>query len=217
MTERYENREDYLGSRRASPKLPAAWLVLLPLALAGMIGLLVGGATNPDGTIRTERPLAGEGVPTAVTPDAAQEKDIRRFRPRPARHTAGRSGRPRPGAGASLAARSGTGWAARSGAGPALSPSTPRTVEVASPGSGCAAALAWLSTHAAPGFRFECPGYALGHQAMTCVNVAGVCPSERLIAIADACPAAYMNEAHNSWILAGLATGRIDPYGYCPD
>lgn len=207
MTERYENREDYLGDRRA-PRPPAAWWVLLPLVLAGMIGLLIGGATNPDGTVRTEHPLAGAGVPTAVTPDAAPEKEFRRFRPRLARHTAFRPGRPRPAAATPLAATSGVG--------PAPPPGAPRAVEVASPGSGCAAALSWLRTHAAPGFRFECPGYALGHQAMTCVNVAGVCPSERLIAIADACPAAYMNEAHNSWILAGLATGRIDPYGYCP-
>ncbi|MBV9660552.1 MAG: hypothetical protein JO337_05280 [Acidimicrobiales bacterium] len=50
---------------------------------------------------------------------------------------------------------------------------------------------------------------------MTCDNVAGVCPNARLIAIAVPCPAAYMNEAHNSWIIAGLATGTIDPYGHC--
>jgi hypothetical protein len=80
---------------------------------------------------------------------------------------------------------------------------------------GCSAALAYLAAHSAPGFRFECPGFALGHQAMTCVDVAGVCPGSRLIVISDACPAAYMNEAHNSWILTGLAVGRFDPYGYC--
>ncbi len=79
----------------------------------------------------------------------------------------------------------------------------------------CAAAIAYLSAHAAPGFHFECPGYALGHQAMTCVNVAGVCPGTDLIVISTVCPASYMNEAHNSWIVAGLSTGSIDPYGYC--
>lgn len=79
----------------------------------------------------------------------------------------------------------------------------------------CAAALAYLAANAAPGFTFECPGYALGHQAMTCVNVAGVCAGERLIAISTVCPASYMNEAHNSWILAGYRQGSIDPYGYC--
>ncbi|MGH9054635.1 MAG: hypothetical protein ACRDYY_02005, partial [Acidimicrobiales bacterium] len=82
-------------------------------------------------------------------------------------------------------------------------------------GSGCAAAIAYLSGHAAPGFRFECPGNALGHQAMTCIDVAGVCPGYKLIAIADPCAAAYMNEASNSWVLQGLRSGPIDPYGYC--
>jgi hypothetical protein len=79
----------------------------------------------------------------------------------------------------------------------------------------CTAAVAYLGAHSAPGFQFECPGYALGHQAMTCVDVAGVCPGARLIVISNVCPASYMNEAHNSWILTGLATGSIDPYGYC--
>lgn len=79
----------------------------------------------------------------------------------------------------------------------------------------CGAALAYLGAHSAPGFRFECPGNALGHQAMTCVDVAGVCPGYKLIVISVVCPASYMNEAHNSWILSGLTTGAIDPYGYC--
>lgn len=82
-------------------------------------------------------------------------------------------------------------------------------------GYGCAAALAYLATHAAPGFHFECPGYADGHQAMTCMNVAGLCPGTKLIAINDPCPAAYMNEASNSWVLLGLRSAPIDPYGYC--
>lgn len=79
----------------------------------------------------------------------------------------------------------------------------------------CAAAIAYLSAHSAPGFQFECPGNALGHQAMTCINVAGVCPGAKLIVISVVCPASYMNEAHNSWVLSGLQTGSIDPYGYC--
>ena len=82
-------------------------------------------------------------------------------------------------------------------------------------GYGCGPALAYLSSHAAPGFRFECPGYALGHQAMTCQNVAGVCPGGRLIVIHVPCAAAYMNEAYNSWIVEGLRSGSYDPYGYC--
>lgn len=95
---------------------------------------------------------------------------------------------------------------------------TRSTVPAAAPLAGsntCGAALAYLAAHSAPGFRFECPGYALGHQAMTCINVAGVCPGEELIVISVVCPASYMNEAHNSWIEAGLAQGAIDPYGYC--
>ena len=91
---------------------------------------------------------------------------------------------------------------------------TPAAATLAS-GSGCGAALAYLAANSAPGFHFECPGYALGHQAMTCVNVAGVCPGTELIVIHTVCPASYMNEAHNSWIEAGLRSGSIDPYGYC--
>ncbi len=82
--------------------------------------------------------------------------------------------------------------------------------------SGCAAALAYLSAYSAPGFTFACPGYALGHEAMTCVNQAGVCDNENLIAIADPCAAAYMNEASNSWVLTGASDAPIDPYGACP-
>jgi hypothetical protein len=79
---------------------------------------------------------------------------------------------------------------------------------------GCAAALAYLSAHAAPGFTFECPGYAYGRQAMTCVDHAPQCAGRKIIAIAVPCAAAYMNEAHNSWVLTGTGSG-IDPYGYC--
>jgi hypothetical protein len=50
---------------------------------------------------------------------------------------------------------------------------------------------------------------------MTCVNVAGVCPGEQVIAISDPCPAAYMNEASNSWVLLGESSASIDPYGSC--
>jgi len=80
---------------------------------------------------------------------------------------------------------------------------------------GCAAAVAYLSAYSAPGFTFECPGYSLGHQAMTCINEPGVCDNENLIAIADPCPAAYMNEASNSWVLTGASDAPIDPYGAC--
>jgi len=82
-------------------------------------------------------------------------------------------------------------------------------------GYGCGPALAYLQAHAAPGFTFECPGYAQGHQAMTCDNVAGVCPGAMVIAISTPCPAAYMNEASNSWVVSGKSNAALDPYGYC--
>lgn len=50
---------------------------------------------------------------------------------------------------------------------------------------------------------------------MTCVNVAGICPGEQVIAIATPCKAAYMNEASNSWVLTGKSSAPIDPYGSC--
>jgi hypothetical protein len=50
---------------------------------------------------------------------------------------------------------------------------------------------------------------------MTCVNVAGVCAGGKVIAINDPCPAAYMNEASNSWVLTGQSRAPIDPYGSC--
>jgi hypothetical protein len=81
---------------------------------------------------------------------------------------------------------------------------------------GCAAALAYLAAYSAPGFTFQCPGSALGHQAMTCIDEPGVCDNENLIVIADPCAAAYMNEASNSWVLTGASDDPIDPYGACP-
>jgi hypothetical protein len=82
--------------------------------------------------------------------------------------------------------------------------------------SGCSAALEYLNAYAAPGFSFECPGDAQGHQAMTiCVSGASACSGLRLIVIADPCPAAYMNEASNSWALVGASDAPLDPYGYC--
>lgn len=84
-------------------------------------------------------------------------------------------------------------------------------------GYGCGPALAYLAANAAPGFSFECPGWADGHQAMTCINTPGVCSGEKVIAISVPCPAAYMNEASNSWVLEGLRSAPIDPYGYCPE
>lgn len=53
---------------------------------------------------------------------------------------------------------------------------------------------------------------------MTCIDHAPECAGEHLIAIADPCPAAYMNEAYNSnsWSdTLGAFTRPIDPYGAC--
>ena len=97
-------------------------------------------------------------------------------------------------------------------------PSAAPSVSAEPSGYGCAAALAYLAAHAAPGFSFQCPGYADGNEAMTCVDHAPECAGERIIVIADPCPAAYMNEAYNSnsWSDAtdSFAQG-IDPYGVC--
>lgn len=91
----------------------------------------------------------------------------------------------------------------------------PEVAAAVSSGYGCATALAYLKAHAAPGFTLECPGWADGHQAMSCDNVPGICPGTKLIAISMPCPAAYMNEASNSWVLVGASHTAIDPYGYC--
>jgi hypothetical protein len=95
---------------------------------------------------------------------------------------------------------------------------------------GCSAALAYLQTYAAPGFTLDCPGYAEGHEAMTCLYdtpaYPDACPNGPTIAISDPCPQAYMNESANSWNLTGqLSTEQqkfgvsyadIDPFGPCP-
>jgi hypothetical protein len=95
---------------------------------------------------------------------------------------------------------------------------------------GCSAALAYLQAYAAPGFALDCPGYAEGHEAMTCIHGTPAYPDACLngpeIAIADACPQAYMNEAANSWNLSGqlsteqqklgVSYAEIDPFGACP-
>jgi hypothetical protein len=100
---------------------------------------------------------------------------------------------------------------------PAPAPHAPAVdaSQIVPPGYGCAAALAYLQAHAAPGFAFECPGWADGHQAMTCINVAGVCSGTKVIAISIPCPAAYMNEASNSWVILGESNAPLDPYGFC--
>jgi hypothetical protein len=115
---------------------------------------------------------------------------------------------------------------------PAPAPAPPPAVPAVGQATawGCSAALAYLQAYAAPGFALDCPGYAEGHEAMTCVHdtpaYPDACPNGPTIAISDACPQAYMNESANSWTLTGqLATEQqkfgvsyadIDPFGACP-
>jgi hypothetical protein len=80
-------------------------------------------------------------------------------------------------------------------------------------GWGCADALAYLKANANPAYGLECPGWAEGHQAMTCNELVGICPGFNEIVIAIPCPAAYENEAWNSW---HIVFGPFDPYGACP-
>lgn len=184
------------------------WLAVIPMIVLSVIGL-TGGHSLPWGKASEPRRPLGAKNPAATTstddlglqpasakPDRLDRVDLPELSPTTS----------------STSATSSPSTASTSAFHPAPSATTRPPV---GPATGCSAALEWLSAHSAPGFRFECPGYALGHQAMTCVDAAGVCPGERLIVIADPCPAAYMNEAHNSWILTGLAAGRLDPYGSC--
>jgi hypothetical protein len=117
---------------------------------------------------------------------------------------------------------------------PAPAPAPPPAPAVPAIGQatawGCSAALAYLQTYAAPGFTLDCPGYAEGHEAMTCLfdtpAYPDACPNGHTIAISDPCPQAYMNESANSWTLTGqLSTEQqkfgvsyadIDPFGPCP-
>ncbi|HEY1829987.1 MAG TPA: hypothetical protein VGG38_07080 [Acidimicrobiales bacterium] len=81
---------------------------------------------------------------------------------------------------------------------------------------GCPAAIQYLSAYAAPGFSVVCPGNAWGHQATTiCVSTTSPCNVERAIVISEPCPAAYMNETSNSWMLIGVWDVSLDPYGQC--
>ncbi|HEY2562111.1 MAG TPA: hypothetical protein VGI44_00290 [Acidimicrobiales bacterium] len=83
-------------------------------------------------------------------------------------------------------------------------------------GYGCADAVAYLQAHADPAYQIICPGDSgPGHEAMTCSNVSGYCLGFNEIVITDPCPAAYMNEASNSWVLDGKSDAPIDPYGDC--
>jgi hypothetical protein len=103
-------------------------------------------------------------------------------------------------------------------AAPAPAPTDPSVVPPAGRATawGCTAALAYLQAYAAKAFTLECPGAAEGQEAMTCLRETGVCPTSAVIAIADPCPQAYMNEASNSYVIIGASDSPIDPYGPCP-
>ncbi|HUO47765.1 MAG TPA: hypothetical protein VMU09_02930, partial [Acidimicrobiales bacterium] len=75
---------------------------------------------------------------------------------------------------------------------------------------------AYLAANAAPGFVASCPHDAGGHQATSlCIRLATCVPETAQIWIAEPCPAAYMNEASNSWVLMGVSDAPWDPEGYC--
>lgn len=101
----------------------------------------------------------------------------------------------------------------------------------ASAPTGCAAALAYLAAHAAPGFVSYCPHDAGGNAAETVVPpqaVTNPAVVHGMIYIADTnCAIAYMNEASNSHgqlVPDANGSGKyhwvfpvpFDPYGRCP-
>jgi hypothetical protein len=102
-------------------------------------------------------------------------------------------------------------------------PARPMAASARAPASLCVAAIAAVEARGlfrAAGFVVVCPGYALGHEGMTCMNVAGVCPGAREIVIHDPEPHVVANEFENSRIFSGIP-GRCDAidcggaaYGY---
>jgi hypothetical protein len=107
-----------------------------------------------------------------------------------------------------------TGPARAAASSPPTTIASPPPAPAAPPPVGnCAAALAYLAAHQAPGFVATCaPGSALGHYGFACWN-RGPCPDgQRIVHIACPLPFVYMNEAHNTWTLLGVGSG-IDPYG----
>jgi hypothetical protein len=183
-------------SRRVQGDWLRALGILIVLPLVVVAAVLLGGVSPSLGAATDHRPLT-LSVPTTSTPATPTTTAP------PVTTTT--TATPPPVATAATAPPPATAPAAA----PSVSPPS---------GYGCAAALAYLAANAAPGFSFECPGYADGHEAMTCVNTDPECVGEHLIVIADPCPAAYMNEAYNSnsWSDATDSFTRpIDPYGAC--
>lgn len=71
----------------------------------------------------------------------------------------------------------------------------------------CGAVIAEVEArglYPAPGFTVVCPGYALGHEGMTCMNVPSVCPGHAEIVIHYVRAFVVANEFENSRIFAGV-------------
>jgi hypothetical protein len=100
---------------------------------------------------------------------------------------------------------------------PAASAPTTTTAPVDT-GYGCADAIAYLRAHADPAYQIVCPADSgPGSEAFTCSNLPGYCVGFQEVIITDPCPAAYMNEASNTWVIDGKSSAPIDPYGSCED
>jgi hypothetical protein len=186
---------DRSAAAAARMSLPAAAFDTTTAGPADSIGQLdrvAKNSTSPSTTTETV-----DTAPPAVTAQASQT-------PATAAKAAPPSGgnTPRQGGSAAGGSMSGT------------SPVSQAYAQTTQAGWGCQAALQYLSQHANPEFKLVCPGYAMGHQAMTCYYLQGECPDSAEIVIADPCPAAYENEAWNSW---HMGSGPYDPYGWCSD
>jgi hypothetical protein len=102
-------------------------------------------------------------------------------------------------------------------------PTVAAPVAASTPASECAAAVESVESRGlfpAADFTVVCPGYALGHEGMTCLNEAAICPGLKEIVIHDPQPFVVANEFENSRIFSG-SPGRCDvidcggaAYGY---
>jgi len=174
-------------------------------ALGGIYGVPAATSSPDYATSATGTPHVAALVPTTTTTTAAPPTTTTTTSPTPAPAVLASTPPPAPAAPALPTDGHATAW-------------------------GCTAALAYLQAYAAPGFALDCPGYAEGHEAMTCLHdtpqYPDACPNGPEIAISDACPQAYMNESANSWYLTGqlsteqakfgVSYGSIDPFGACP-
>jgi hypothetical protein len=149
---------------------------------------------TPGGPIRAAAARSGPERPAASTPTPGSRPTA------PA--TAQPS--PRPGATGQPSLPGATQPSSGSGATATSSSLRPPPGSVASP---CAATIAGVESrglYPAPGFTVTCPGFALGHEGMTCYHVPGICPGVKEIVIADVEAFVVANEFENSRIFMGL-------------